>query len=50
MERGLTQQQVADRAGLAGVEVSRVERGVREVRLKTLLKLAGALDAPPSGF
>lgn len=38
--RSLTQQQVADRAGLAATEVSRVERGVREVRLRTLLKLA----------
>jgi transcriptional regulator with XRE-family HTH domain len=48
LERGLTQQQVADRSGLVVAEVSRVERGVREVRLRTLLNLAGALDAPPS--
>lgn len=33
--------------GLASVQISRIERGVREVRLITLLRLLKALDVPP---
>jgi transcriptional regulator with XRE-family HTH domain len=35
-------------SGLATVQVSRIERGVREVRLTTLLRLVVALERPPS--
>jgi transcriptional regulator with XRE-family HTH domain len=45
--RGWTQEELADRAGLAPVQVSRVERGVREVRLTTFLRLVSALGTTP---
>lgn len=40
---GLTQDQLADRCNLHRTEVSLLERGGREPRLGTLIKLAGAL-------
>lgn len=45
--RGWTQEDLAHRSGLAVVQVSRVERGKREIRLTTLLRLLEALDAQP---
>jgi transcriptional regulator with XRE-family HTH domain len=47
VEKGWTQEQLADRAGLAPVQISRVERGVREIRLTTLLRLIEALETSP---
>ena len=47
LERGWTQEELSARTGLAVVQVSRVERGVREVRLTTLVRLIDALDASP---
>ena len=44
LERGWTQEELARATGLASVQVSRIERGRREVRLTTLLRLAAALD------
>lgn len=41
-----TQEELAHRSGLAVVQVSRIERGVREVRLTTILRLAVALEVP----
>jgi transcriptional regulator with XRE-family HTH domain len=46
-ERGWTQEDLAHRTGLTSVQVSRVERGVRETRLTTLLRLLIALEAAP---
>jgi transcriptional regulator with XRE-family HTH domain len=46
LERGWTQEDLSERTGLAVVQVSRVERGVREIRLTTLLRLLSALDVP----
>ncbi len=46
--RGWTQEELAHRTGLATVQVSRIERGRREVRLGTLLRLLAALEASPS--
>lgn len=46
-EKGWTQEELADRADLTSVQISRVERGVREVRLTTLLKLVAALGVKP---
>jgi transcriptional regulator with XRE-family HTH domain len=46
-EKKWTQEQLADKSGLASVQISRVERGVREVRLTTLLRLMKALDTTP---
>lgn len=42
--RGWTQEELAARTGLAVVQVSRVERGKREIRLTTLLRLVAALE------
>jgi len=45
--RGWTQEDLAHRSGLATVQVSRIERGVREIRLTTLLRLVDAFDGSP---
>lgn len=41
--RDWTQEDLSAKSGLAVVQISRIERGVREIRLTTLLKLASAL-------
>lgn len=46
--RGWTQEDLAHKTGLASVQVSRIERGRREVRLTTLLRLVAALDMTPN--
>jgi transcriptional regulator with XRE-family HTH domain len=43
-ERKLTQEALADRAGMHAVEVSRAERGVRDLRVSTIAKIAGGLE------
>lgn len=45
--KGWTQEELAHESGLAPVQVSRIERGVREIRLTTLVRLLAALDASP---
>lgn len=45
--RNWTQEDLAERAGLAPVQISRIERGAREVRLTTLLRLLSALKTSP---
>lgn len=47
LERKWTQEDLADSADLSPVQVSRIERGVREIRLTTLIKLFGALEVAP---
>ena len=47
LARGWTQEELAHRTGLATVQVSRIERGRREVRLGTLLRLVKALEVSP---
>lgn len=42
-QRGWTQEDLADASDLASVQVSRIERGVREIRLTTLVRLTEAL-------
>lgn len=44
-DAGLTQEQVAERAGLDGAYVSRVERGGRDLQWSTLARLLDALGA-----
>jgi ribosome-binding protein aMBF1 (putative translation factor) len=49
MERGLTQQELADKCGITKSYISRLENNVKEVRLSTLQKivelgLGGQLD------
>jgi transcriptional regulator with XRE-family HTH domain len=46
--RGWTQEELAHRTGLASVQVSRIERGKREIRLTTLLRLLAAFEVDPS--
>ena len=43
--RGLTQDEVADRAGTDAASIRRYERGVRDPSIKALVRLAQALDA-----
>jgi transcriptional regulator with XRE-family HTH domain len=47
LARGWTQEDLAGRTGLATVQISRIERGVREVRLTTVLRLVAGLEVPP---
>jgi transcriptional regulator with XRE-family HTH domain len=44
LARGWTQEQLAHETGLASVQISRIERGKREVRISTLLRFVKALD------
>ena len=48
LARGWTQEDLAHKTGLASVQVSRIERGKREVRLSTLVRLVRALDISPA--
>ncbi len=50
LERGWTQEELAHQTGLTSVQVSRIERGKREIRLTTLLRLMKALDASPANL
>lgn len=47
-EQRLTQEEVSDRSGIHVTEVSRIERGLRDPRVTTLLRLARALDVSPA--
>jgi transcriptional regulator with XRE-family HTH domain len=46
-ERGWTQEDLSAKTGLAVVQISRIERGKREIRLSTLIRLLDAFEAPP---
>lgn len=43
-EQGLTQEDLAHRAGLHPVELGRAERGTRDLRISTVVKIARGLD------
>ncbi len=43
LARGWTQERLAQESGLATVQISRIERGKREVRITTLVRLVAAL-------
>ncbi len=47
---GLTQEQLGDRTDLHRTEISLLERGGREPRLGTIVKLAGALGVTPESL
>lgn len=49
-EAGLSQEAVADRAGIHAVMVSRVERGATDPRVSTLLRIADGLGLPPAAM
>lgn len=44
---GVSQQRVADRAGLHVSYLGQVERGARNVALHNILRIAAALEVPP---
>ena len=46
-QRGWTQEELSDRTKLAVVQISRIERGKREIRLSTLIRLIDALEVAP---
>lgn len=48
LEKGMTQEKLAERADLTSEAVTRVERGVRMPTLKTLGKLAHGLGVSPA--
>jgi transcriptional regulator with XRE-family HTH domain len=45
---GISQEELSFRAGVHRTEVGMVERGVRVVRIDTLIKLAGGLGVEPA--
>ncbi len=46
-QRGWTQEQLSERTKLAVVQISRIERGKREIRLGTLIRLLDGLEVAP---
>jgi len=50
LKRGLTQEELARRAGVPRPNLSAIERGQREVSLKTVRALAVALDIRPGAL
>lgn len=47
---GISQEELAFRAGLHRTEVGLLERGRRDAKLSTILKLAGALSISPTAL
>lgn len=45
-ELGITQEEAARRSNLHPVEFARAERGVRDLRLSTIVKIANGLGVP----
>jgi transcriptional regulator with XRE-family HTH domain len=45
-KQGMSQETLADRAGLHRTQLSVIERGLRNMRLDTLIALAAALGVP----
>ncbi len=45
--RGMSQDNLADRMGVRGTAIGRLEHGDREPRLTTVLRLARGLDVTP---
>lgn len=41
---GMTQEEVAKKAGMPRASISRIENGLRNVTMKNLQKIAGAMD------
>ncbi len=46
LRAGLTQMDLAYRSGLDTAEISRLERGLRDVKLSTIVRLADGLEIP----
>jgi transcriptional regulator with XRE-family HTH domain len=47
VELGLSQEEIADRSGVPQGEISRIERGERDPRVSTVLRLAKAIGFAP---
>jgi transcriptional regulator with XRE-family HTH domain len=47
---GMTQEAVSEASGIHVTEVSRIERGLRDPRISTMLRLAKALRVPASAL
>ena len=48
LERGMTQESLADKAGIHPTYVGGIERGERNVGLDNIIKIAHALDISPT--
>ena len=48
IERALTQEELAQKAGIGKNTINRMERNITEPRPSTLRKLAGALNVDPA--
>jgi transcriptional regulator with XRE-family HTH domain len=48
--RGWTQEDLSAATGLAVVQISRIERGKREIRLSTLIRLLDGLNVQPDAL
>jgi transcriptional regulator with XRE-family HTH domain len=46
--QGLSQSQVSKRSGVHVTEVSRIERGLRDPKLSTIVRLARAMGVEPA--
>jgi transcriptional regulator with XRE-family HTH domain len=46
LRAGLTQEALADRSAMHPVEVGRAERGARDLRVSTIVRLARGLGVP----
>jgi transcriptional regulator with XRE-family HTH domain len=49
-QQGWTQEDLAFKTKLAVVQISRIERGKREIRLTTLVRLLDGLDEQPDAL
>jgi transcriptional regulator with XRE-family HTH domain len=47
LSRGLTQEALAHAVDMHPVEISRLERGTRDLRLTTIVRVAEGLGIPP---
>ena len=48
VQRGLSQEELAEASGLGSAELRRAERGQRDLSVVVLTDLAKALDIPPA--